>query len=102
MCLTRFFCDSRSNLGHLCLTYPVNTIHFFDKQFKKGDLYFNYGCFPQTWEDPTHVHPDANARGDNDPLDVVEIGARIIKPGVSTCAELTVKDRLICWLVERP
>lgn len=51
-------------------------------QFKKGDIYFNYGCFPQTWEDPTHIHPDAEGcRGDNDPLDVVEIGARIIRPG---------------------
>lgn len=54
-------------------------------QFKKGDIFFNYGCFPQTWEDPTFVHPDADGtRGDNDPLDVCEIGARIIQPGVSS------------------
>lgn len=53
-------------------------------QFKKGDIFFNYGCFPQTWEDPTFIHPDAEGcRGDNDPLDVCEIGARIVKPGVS-------------------
>ena len=53
-------------------------------QFKKGDIFFNYGCFPQTWEDPTFVHPDAEGcRGDNDPLDVCEIGARIVKCGVS-------------------
>lgn len=52
------------------------------REFKKGDIFFNYGCFPQTWEDPTFVHPDADGcRGDNDPLDVCEIGARIIKPG---------------------
>jgi len=52
------------------------------REFKKGDIFFNYGCFPQTWEDPTFKHPDANGcRGDNDPLDVVEIGARIITPG---------------------
>ena len=52
------------------------------RQFKKGDIYFNYGCFPQTWEDPTFVHPDAmGCRGDNDPLDVVEIGMRIVRPG---------------------
>lgn len=54
--------------------------HLF--QFGKGDIFFNYGCFPQTWEDPTFVHPDADGcRGDNDPLDVCEIGSRIIKPG---------------------
>mmetsp|Transcript_32758 Transcript_32758/g.79636 ORF Transcript_32758/g.79636 Transcript_32758/m.79636 type:complete len:237 (+) Transcript_32758:215-925(+) len=52
------------------------------REFKKGDLYFNYGCFPQTWEDPTHYHPDAEGcRGDNDPLDVCEIGARIVDVG---------------------
>jgi hypothetical protein len=56
----------------------------FLSQFKKGDIFFNYGCFPQTWEDPTYVHPDAEGcRGDNDPVDVCEIGARIVKPGVS-------------------
>ena len=34
-------------------------------QFKKGDIFFNYGCFPQTWEDPTFIHPDAEGcRGD--------------------------------------
>ena len=27
------------------------------REFKRGDLSFNYGCFPQTWEDPTHTHP---------------------------------------------
>ena len=37
-----------------------------------------------SWEDPTFIHPDAeNCRGDNDPLDVCEIGARICRPGVS-------------------
>jgi inorganic pyrophosphatase len=30
--------------------------------------------FPQTWEDPNAVHPETKAKGDNDPLDVCEIG----------------------------
>lgn len=52
------------------------------REFKKGDIFFNYGCLPRTWEDPTFIHPDAEGcRGDNDPLDVCEIGSRIIKPG---------------------
>jgi inorganic pyrophosphatase len=52
------------------------------REFKKGDIFFNYGCLPQTWEDPTFIHPDAEGcRGDNDPVDVCEIGARIIQPG---------------------
>lgn len=37
----------------------------------------NYGAFPQTWEDPNHVHPETKAAGDNDPVDVLEIGETI-------------------------
>jgi len=53
------------------------------REFKTGaaGLSFNYGCLPQTWEDPAHVHPDAKAGGDNDPLDVCEIGTRQIPSG---------------------
>jgi inorganic pyrophosphatase len=39
----------------------------------KGYLW-NSGAFPQTWEDPNVVHPETKAKGDNDPLDVCEIG----------------------------
>lgn len=28
----------------------------------------------QTWEDPNAIHPETKAKGDNDPLDVCEIG----------------------------
>jgi len=38
---------------------------------------FNYGAFPQTWENPAVVHPDTNAKGDNDPLDVVELSGSV-------------------------
>ncbi|KAF9582001.1 Inorganic pyrophosphatase [Lunasporangiospora selenospora] len=38
---------------------------------------WNYGAFPQTWEDPNKVDPDTNARGDRDPLDVIEIGEQV-------------------------
>jgi len=42
---------------------------------------FNYGAFPQTWEDPSFVDPHTNAKGDKDPVDVVEIGSRIANRG---------------------
>lgn len=49
---------------------------------KKGKLRYypyninwNYGLLPQTWEDPTHANAEVEgALGDNDPVDVVEIG----------------------------
>lgn len=46
----------------------------------KGYLW-NYGAFPQTWEDPNVVHPETKAKGDNDPLDVCEIGELVAKTG---------------------
>ena len=42
-------------------------------------MLFNYGAFPQTWEDPAHTTPDTGAAGDNDPIDAVEIGT-LIRP----------------------
>lgn len=44
--------------------------------FKYGDLPFNYGFIPQTWEDPTTSSPLSDIGGlggDNDPIDVVEV-----------------------------
>jgi len=38
---------------------------------------WNYGAFPQTWEDPTVSHAETKAKGDNDPLDVCEIGEQV-------------------------
>ena len=35
---------------------------------------FNYGALPQTWEDNKIVHSTTNAIGDNDPIDIIEIG----------------------------
>jgi len=35
----------------------------------------------QTWEDPNVVHPETKAMGDNDPLDVCEIGELVATPG---------------------
>jgi len=35
---------------------------------------WNYGAFPQTWEDPTVASPETGLLGDGDPVDVVEIG----------------------------
>ena len=35
----------------------------------------------KTWEDPNAVHPDTGAKGDNDPLDALEIGERVSHVG---------------------
>jgi len=38
---------------------------------------WNYGCIPQTWENPKHVDANTKEGGDNDPVDVCEIGSRV-------------------------
>ncbi|CEI96124.1 Putative Inorganic pyrophosphatase [Rhizopus microsporus] len=46
----------------------------------KGYIW-NYGALPQTWEDPTCLHSETGARGDNDPIDAIEIGEGVAKRG---------------------
>jgi len=46
----------------------------------KGYIW-NYGALPQTWEDPNHVDEATGCKGDNDPIDVCEIGYRVAKRG---------------------
>ncbi|KAI5625229.1 inorganic pyrophosphatase 2, mitochondrial isoform X1 [Silurus asotus] len=46
----------------------------------KGYIW-NYGALPQTWEDPNHTDKDTNCCGDNDPLDVCDIGTKVCSSG---------------------
>ncbi|XP_075551336.1 inorganic pyrophosphatase Nurf-38 [Dermacentor variabilis] len=69
---------------------PLNPIK---QDVKKGKLRYvhncfphhgyiwNYGAIPQTWEDPSHTDNKTNCKGDNDPIDICEIGYRVAKRG---------------------
>nr|XP_032825065.1 inorganic pyrophosphatase-like [Petromyzon marinus] len=69
---------------------PLNPIK---QDVKKGKLRFtanvfpykgyiwNYGAIPQTWEDPSHKDADTGCCGDNDPVDVCDIGLRVCNRG---------------------
>lgn len=46
----------------------------------KGYIW-NYGALPQTWEDPNHTDKDTECCGDNDPIDVCDIGSKVCSPG---------------------
>lgn len=49
-----------------------------------GPIYWNYGMFPRTWENPSVLeeHDGYGAcAGDNDPLDLVEIGSEALPCG---------------------
>jgi nucleosome-remodeling factor subunit len=69
---------------------PLNPIK---QDVKKGKLRYvhncfpyhgyiwNYGALPQTWENPSFEDPNTKAKGDNDPIDVCEIGSLTLKRG---------------------
>ncbi|XP_035992932.1 inorganic pyrophosphatase 2, mitochondrial [Fundulus heteroclitus] len=69
---------------------PLNPIK---QDVKKGKLRYvanvfphkgyiwNYGALPQTWEDPNQKDEETNCCGDNDPIDVCDIGTQVCSPG---------------------
>ena len=59
-----------------------------------GPIFWNYGCLPQTWEDPNIMHPVLKCKGDNDPVDVVEIGSKAIASGAVTKVTLAYKQEI--------
>uniref|UniRef100_A0A1I8GJ40 inorganic diphosphatase n=1 Tax=Macrostomum lignano TaxID=282301 RepID=A0A1I8GJ40_9PLAT len=56
-------------------------VRFVDSVFPYRGYLWNYGALPQTWEDPGHTDIRTGAAGDNDPLDVCEIGSRLSTRG---------------------
>ncbi|KAF8832066.1 hypothetical protein HHX47_DHR1001298 [Lentinula edodes] len=54
-----------------------NRLRFVRNCFPHHGYIWNYGAFPQTWEDPSQQHAETKAKGDNDPLDVCEIGEQV-------------------------
>ncbi|KAI9319863.1 inorganic pyrophosphatase [Dichotomocladium elegans] len=56
-------------------------VRFVRNCFPYKGYIWNYGCFPQTWEDPMSTHEETQAKGDNDPVDVCEIGEAVGYPG---------------------
>uniref|UniRef100_A0A3Q3WKL0 inorganic diphosphatase n=1 Tax=Mola mola TaxID=94237 RepID=A0A3Q3WKL0_MOLML len=65
---------------------PLNPLK---QDVKQGDLRYvanvfphkgyiwNYGAIPQTWEDPNHRDNDTGCCGDNDPIDICDIGNKV-------------------------
>lgn len=56
-------------------------LRYVSNVFPHRGYIWNYGALPQTWENPSHVDPGTQARGDNDPVDVIEIGSRVANSG---------------------
>jgi len=50
------------------------------RYYTYGPTFFNYGMLPKTWEDPAKKGFNGTV-GDNDPLDVMEVGSKPFKVG---------------------
>ncbi|KAL7856806.1 hypothetical protein SRHO_G00157050 [Serrasalmus rhombeus] len=59
----------KGNLRYVCNVFP-----------HKGYIW-NYGAIPQTWEDPGHKDEDTGCCGDNDPIDICDIGNKVCSQG---------------------
>lgn len=56
-------------------------LRYVDNCFPHHGYIWNYGAFPQTWEDPNRTDENTGQKGDNDPIDVCEIGYRVRSRG---------------------
>ncbi|KAJ2509244.1 Inorganic pyrophosphatase [Coemansia sp. RSA 1939] len=52
-------------------------LRYVRNPFPHHGYIWNYGAIPQTWEDPGQTNADTQCVGDNDPIDVCEIGEAI-------------------------
>jgi len=53
------------------------------RYYTYGTPFFNYGLVPQTWEDP-ELKSSAGYAGDNDPVDIIELGSVPLEMGSVT------------------
>ncbi|KAI5180076.1 nucleosome-remodeling factor 38 kDa subunit [Nematocida sp. AWRm80] len=56
-------------------------VRFVSNMFPSKGYIWNYGAIPQTWESPEVKDHKTQCKGDNDPIDVIEIGERVIGQG---------------------
>lgn len=52
-------------------------LRYVRNPFPHKGYIWNYGALPQTWENPEHTDSSTGCKGDNDPIDVVEIGSQV-------------------------
>ncbi|XP_012276544.1 inorganic pyrophosphatase [Orussus abietinus] len=98
------YADEANKIFHMIVEVPrwtnakmeINlkeTLNPIKQDVKKGKLRFvancfphhgyiwNYGALPQTWENPEVLDEATGCKGDNDPIDVLEIGYKVAKRG---------------------
>jgi inorganic pyrophosphatase len=56
-------------------------MRFVKNCFPHHGYIWNYGAIPQTWENPDVADEHTGENGDNDPVDICELGSRVIPLG---------------------
>jgi len=73
--------DTTSPLNPIVQDQKKGKLRFVANSFPHHGYIWNYGAFPQTWENPNHKDESTQCMGDNDPVDCCEIGHRVAKRG---------------------
>jgi len=73
--------DTKSPLNPIIQDKKKGKLRYVANSFPHHGYIWNYGCLPQTWEDPNHTDEATQCKGDNDPVDVCEIGHRVCERG---------------------
>lgn len=69
--------NKKEKLNPIIQDIKSNKLRFVNNCFPYHGYIWNYGALPQTFEDPSHVDELTGCNGDNDPLDVCEIGSKV-------------------------
>ncbi|XP_070187898.1 uncharacterized protein [Littorina saxatilis] len=73
--------NKEEKLNPLKQDVKKDKLRYVKNIFPHHGYIWNYGALPQTWEDPKHKFEETGTAGDNDPLDVCEIGEKIPERG---------------------
>ncbi|KAI8987268.1 inorganic pyrophosphatase [Mycotypha africana] len=73
--------NKETSLNPIMMDVKNGRPRFVTNIFPHRGYIWNYGAFPQTWEDPNHISKCTQKKGDNDPIDVIEIGSNVATVG---------------------
>ena len=73
--------DTKAPLNPIVQDQKKGKLRFVANCFPHHGYIWNYGAFPQTWENPNHKDESTQCMGDNDPVDCCEIGHRVARRG---------------------
>ncbi|XP_050528187.1 uncharacterized protein LOC126898278 isoform X2 [Daktulosphaira vitifoliae] len=73
--------DTSAPLNPIKQDTKKGKLRFVTNVFPHKGYIWNYGAFPQTWENPEILDEHTGCKGDNDPIDVLEIGYKVRNRG---------------------